>query len=255
MQAILPNAHSRSRPYAWGMITVEPEPPRVGREASIRFPLANPGPDLVVVEQITVKVALFGIGVEWEEIGTLGPIHLEPEPGAVNTYAIAWTPTIGGHRCVRATLDVKGRDEPLIVGRNLHVIEASADEDVWLQPFQLGNPRPEATPIVLTLGGNHQNDLRGAVYVAGHEVTASQPVWLRGGEVVAAELVLMARTDDAIDAIRTLEASRGGELIDGIEIIVRRPARVALSARSASPGAAVVSLDEVKATVSGPVNR
>ena len=249
MQAILPNARPRSRPYAWGMISIEPEPPRVGREARIGFPLANPGPDVVVVEHIAVKVALFGIGVDWEEIGTLGPIRLGPEPGAVHTHTIAWTPTIGGHRCVRASLKVAGADVPLIVGRNLQVIEASTDEDVWVQPFRLGNPRREASPIVLALGGNHLEDLRATVRVAGHEAPMGQPVWLRGGEEVPAELVLVAATDAAIDAIRTVEASVGGALIDGIEVVVRRPARVAFFVHPEHVIADVVSMDEMSGAV------
>jgi hypothetical protein len=241
MQAILPGARSRSRPYGWGMISVEPEPPRVGREATIGFPLANPGPDAVVVEQIAVKVALFGIGVEWEEIGVLGPIRLEPDPAVVQTHSITWTPSVGGHRCVRATFQVEGASEPLIVGRNLQIIEASADEDVWVQRFRLGNPRPEAAPLVLALGGNHLDEIGATVRVAGRETPAGQPIWLQGGEVVAAELELIAETDAAIDAIRTVEASTGGTLIDGIEVIVRRPARIGRAVHAELPLVGVAS--------------
>ncbi len=235
MQAILPNGPSRSRPYAWGMIAIEPEPPRVGREMRIGFPLTNPGPDVVVVEQIAVKVALFGIGLKWEDIGVLGPIRLEPEAGVVRTSTLAWTPTVGGHRCVRATLRVAGAADPLVIGRNLQVIEASADEDVWVQRFRLGNPLQEAAPMMLTLAGNHLDDLQATVRVAGRDAPLGQPIWLRGGEDVPAELVLIAKTDAALDAIRTLEGSIAGELVDGIEVVVRRPARVTTAVRHDAP--------------------
>ena len=230
-QAIIPNSRTRSRPYAWGMIAVNPDPPRVGAPASIGFPLTNPGPDELVVEQITVKVAHFGIGLEWEDVGTLGPIRLAPDPGVVHQATLTWTPTVGGHRCVRGSIFVAGLRDPLVVGRNLDVIEARAEQDAWLTSFRLGNPQGAAAPIMLRLGGNELADITGAVRLAGREVAPGQPIWLRPGEVVEAELLLRARTDRALDHVRTLEATINGSLVDGIEVIVRRPARFVASDR------------------------
>jgi hypothetical protein len=224
MQAIIPNRPALSRPYAWGCITIAPDPPRVGRETTIGFPLMNRGPDEIVVERIDVRIALFGMGQQWEEVGSIGPIHLPPHPSAVHTATIGWTPTVGGHRCVRATIHTAGA-EPLLVGRNLHVIEATADEDTWRLPFRLGNPERVAAPVMLELGGNDPRAVEGEVLIGGRPAPLGQPVWLGAGEMVEAELLLRARTDAALAHVRTLEAWIGGRLLDGIAVQVRRPAR------------------------------
>lgn len=226
MQAIIPQRPARSRPYAWGSITVDPDPPRVGEPATICFPLHNPDPDEVVVERIEVRVALFGIGVEWQDLGSIGPFRLAAVSGIVRDATMAWTPSAGGHRCVRANIYVAGVARPLLVGRNLHVIQAREDEEVWRTPFFLGNPEPVAAPVALRLGGNDPRDLDAVVRVGGQRVPLDRPLWLDAGETLRAELELRAVTERALDHVRTVEASVHGRLIDGIEVVVRRPARL-----------------------------
>lgn len=227
MQAILPHVPARSRPYAWGSITVDPEPPRLGEMVTIGFPLANPGPDDVLVERIEVKVARFGIGVPWEQLPAIGPIRLPGDPTQIEHATVTWMPREGGHRCVRAAIYVKGLAQPCQVGRNLQVIEAYAEEDSWRMPFRLGNPESVAAPIILRLGGNDRAALAGAVLVAGRPVALEQPIWLEPHEEVEAVLLLRARTEAALSHLRTLEGSIAGRLIDGIQVTVRRPARAA----------------------------
>ena len=229
MQAIIPHHPARSRPYAWGSISVDPDPPRVGEQATIVFPLHNPDPDEVVVKRIEVRVAQFGIGLAWEELGTIGPFRLPPDSGILRDATVMWTPRVGGHRCVRAYIHVAGMRQPLLVGRNLHVIQAREDEDVWYTPFLLGNPEPVAAPVALRLGGNNPRDLDAAVRIGGKRVPLDRPLWMEAGETVQAELELRAATEGALDHVRTLEASAHGRLIDGIEVLVQRPARLAAS--------------------------
>src|SRR5262249_36457927 len=164
VQAIVPNRPARSRPYAWGSISVNPDPPRVGEMTTISFPLKSLDADELVVERIEVKVALFGIGLAWEELGTIGPFRLPPDSSIIEA-AIQWTPTAGGHRCIRATLYVEVLDEPLVVGRNLHVFESQADQETWTLPFRLGNPERVAAPLLLHLDGNDLPAIDGIVRI------------------------------------------------------------------------------------------
>ncbi len=227
MHAIVPNRPARSRPYAWGSISVAPDPPRVGEVTTITFPLANPGPDEVIVERIDARVAFFGIGVQWEALPAAGPFRLPPDPRHIEQARIEWTPREGGHRCVRADIHVRGEEEVCHVGRNLEVVEATADEELWRVPFRLGNPERERAPILLHVGGNDADAIDATVRLGERVVPLAEPIWLRPGEEVPAELLLHARTDAALHHIRTLEGYIDGRLLDGIEVTVNRPARAA----------------------------
>lgn len=226
MQAIIPNRPARSRPYAWGSITVNPDPPRVGEVCQITFPLLNPGPDDVIVERIETQIALFGIGVRWESLPTIGPFTLPADERHIEPATIDWTPREGGHRCVRAAIHMRGASDVCRVGRNLQVIEADVDEDSWRVPFRLGNPAPEAAPIELRVGGGELAAMEARLRVRGELLPLGRPIWLQPGEEVAAELLLRARTDSELHHIRTVEATVKGRLLDGIQVTVLRPARV-----------------------------
>lgn len=235
MHAIIPHVRSRSQPYAWGCISVNPDPPRVGELTRITFPLLNPGPDDQTIERIEVKVAQFGMGVRWEELPPLGPFALPADPDQVVEAIIDWTPTVGGHRCVRGQIHVAGLAEPCAVGCNLHVIEAGAEERDWSVPFRLGNPERQRAPIHLQIGGNNLAAVGAAVRVAGRIVPADQPVWLAPGEEVEAELLLRAQRDGALNHVRTVEAWANGHLIDGIHVTLRRAAAVSTDSGDARP--------------------
>ena len=224
MKAIIPNQPTRSRPYAWGSITVNPDPPRVGEATEIIFPLANPGPDDIVVERIEAKVAFFGIGLAWEPLPRIGPYRLPADPQHIEQATLTWTPTTGGHRCVRAAIYVRGLPQPCQVGRNLHVIEAAAEENVWTVPFYLGNPENAPAPVLLRTGGNDRAALDAAVRIRDRVVPLDQPIWLDAHEQVEAALLLRARVDTPLAHLRTLEATIRGRFIDGIEVTVHRPA-------------------------------
>lgn len=238
MHAIIPHVRSRSQPYAWGCISVNPDPPRVGELTRITFPLLNPGPDDQTIERIEVKVAQFGMGVQWEELPPLGPFALPADSDHVVEATIDWTPTIGGHRCVRGQIHVAGLTEPCAVGCNLHVIEAGAEEHTWSVPFRLGNPERQRAPIHLQIGGNNLAAVGAAVRVAGRVVPADQPVWLAPGEEVEAELVLRAQRDGALNHVRTVEARVNGRLIDGIHVTLRRAGAVNSETGDGMPAAA-----------------
>lgn len=227
MRAIVPNRPTQARPYAWAQVRVDPDPPRVGQPMRITYPLANPDPEPVVVERIVTRVARFGMGVPWEELTPIGPFELPPDPRQIVDASVEWTPLTGGHRCIRAELFVAGAAVPLLVGRNLDIIQAGAEETRWRVPFHLGNPEHEAAPIMIRMATLDGSDaVRMALRIGERLVPAGEPVWLRPGEVVPAELELFAARGPALEAVRTVEATIGGRLIDGIQVTLMRPALV-----------------------------
>lgn len=251
MQAIIPNRPVRSRPYAWGSISVSPDPARVGEICAITFPLLNPGPDDVVVERIETRVARFGIGVTWETLPAIGPFTLPPDDHAVERATVRWTPRDGGHRCVRASIHVKGMPQVCEVGRNLQVIEAEAGEEFWRVPFLLGNPEPSAAPIELRIGGNEPAALDAWARVRGEMVRPDRSVWLEAGEQAEAELLIRARTDAPLRHVRTVEATIHGRLLDGIQVNLSRPARMLSDERPISPEASASARGEMAALHAG----
>jgi hypothetical protein len=224
-QAIIPTHPVRSRSYAWGNISVDPDPPRAGKATKIEFPLMNPGPDDVVVERIEVSVAEFGIGVQWRQLESIGPFALPADPRRIEHATLEWLPTSAGHCCVRASIYLRGSADPFTIGRNVQVIEAAAVEDTWTVRFRLGNPEPVAAPIVLTIGGNYPRELEAVLRVNGRALPADRPITLGPGAEVDAELLLRAHGDHALRVVRTVEATINGRLIDGIQIVLERPAR------------------------------
>jgi hypothetical protein len=225
--AIIPTHPVRSRSYAWGSISVDPDPPQVGKATKIEFPLMNPGPDDVVVERIEVSVAEFGIGVQWRQLEAIGPFALPADPHRIEHATLEWFPASAGHRCVRASIYLRGATAPFTIGRNLHVIEAAADQDTWTVRFRLGNPEPVAAPIVLTVGGNYPRELEAVLRVNGRALPADSPIILGPGEEVDAALLLRARSEHALHVVRTVEATINDRLIDGIQIMLERPAHTA----------------------------
>lgn len=233
MRAIIPNRPAQVRPYAWGQVGIEPNPPRVGSPMRITYPLANPDPKPVVVERIVTHVAQFGMGVPWEDLPVIGPFELPSDPRHIVQATLEWTPSRGGHRCIRAEIFVQGVPSPLMVGRNLDIIQADAREDSWRLPFQVGNPEPEPAPIMLRMAALEGADapLHAALRVAGRRWAAGEPVWLRPGEVVPAELELAAAPGPALETVHTVEAFIAGRLIDGIQLTLSRPALVEMPPR------------------------
>jgi hypothetical protein len=212
---------------------VNPDPPRVGEVTRISFPLANADSGELVVDQIDVRIAPFGMGVPWEQLDPIGPFVLPPDARHVEEAMVEWIPTEGGHRCVRAYIHVRDLSAPLMVGRNLDVIRAGELESQWRVPFRLGNPHAARAPIVLQVGGNDAMTMtETAVRIAGRIVAPGRPVWLEPGETVEGELVLAALPGPALDTVHTVEAYTGGRLIDGIQVEVTRPL---LTPRQAGP--------------------
>jgi hypothetical protein len=217
--------HHRQR-YASRNIIVSPNPPQVGTPTTIELQLQNPGPEAFTISRIETKVAQFGMGVTWEELPQLGPFHLPANPAHVEKITQQWTPLVGGHRCVRASIFIDHLPQPLCIGRNLQVIEAEAEMVRWQVPFRLGNPEQERKPVILTVEQDHPREVLAMVMVKERIVHIGEPIWLAAGEEVDALLLLRARTHSAIESINNIEASIDGRLIDGIQIIVQRPAQL-----------------------------
>lgn len=225
MRAIMPNRPTQAPPYAWAQVRVAPNPPVVGSPMRITYPLANPDPEPVVVERIVTRIAQFGMGVPWEEIPTIGPYALPPDSQQVVEASLDWVPRSGGHRCIRAEIFVAGAHQPLMVGRNLDIIKAGVSDTQWHVPFHLGNPEREAAPIMIRMAALDGSEaVHMALRIAGRLIEEGEPIWLRPGEVVLAELELLAAQGPALEAVRTVEATIAGRLIDGIQVSLTRPA-------------------------------
>lgn len=225
MEALNLARHARLHPYACRALVVTPNPPKVGTPTTISLAFQNPGPDPLTVNRIELRIARFGMGVGWEELPPLGPFQLPADPNHIEHVRAEWTPTDGGHRCVRGAIHIEGVAQPLHVGLNLHVIESAAERDHWRVPFRVGNPQPERQPLVLQIAGNL--DLVGArLMVGGQLVQPGEPIMLGGGEEREALLLLHATTEEALEAVNTVEAFLGGRFLDGIQVEVHRPARV-----------------------------
>jgi hypothetical protein len=226
METIQFNQFDHRQRYASRGIIVSPNPPQVGTPTTIELHLQNPGPGALTISRIETRVAQFGMGVTWEELPQLGPFHLPANPAHVEKITQQWTPQVGGHRCVRANIFTDQLPQPLHIGRNLHVIEAEAEMVRWQVPFRLGNPEQERKPVVLTVEQDHPREVLAIVMVKGRIVPVGEPIWLAAGEEVDASVLVRARTRSAIESINNIEASIDGRMIDGIQIIVQRPAQL-----------------------------
>jgi len=208
--------------YACRGIEVTPNPPRVGEVTTFALALQNTGPESITVNRIQFRVAAFGMVVGWEQLPAIEDLLLPSH--ARQAVEIQWTPTMGGHRCVRATIEADVLSHPLRLGRNLSVIEATSDQRRWHVPFRLGNPDNERKPVTLELGGDHPESVDVQVLINGQLVQTGRPVWLNAREEVDAHLMLRARTAEAIQTVQTVEAFIEGRFIDGIQVEVARPA-------------------------------
>lgn len=250
MQAINPTMPVRHRPYAWNAISLDPDPPYVGRQAKIVFPLTNPGPDPIYVERIETEVSHFGIGLSWEALKPVGPVILEPDPLRVHRAEMLWTPASAGHRCIRAAIYVRGAREPYRVGRNAQVLEAASDEDRWHIPFYLGNPFSKPVPIQLKMGGNDTRALAAEVYINQRRITPDESILLRPGEMVHAEFILTATSHMPLRHVRFVEAYAHGALLDGIQATVYRPAYAERAPNGSRPDESLPILAVEPATIS-----
>jgi len=93
-------------------------------------------------------------------------------------------------------------------------------------PFRLGNPENERMPVTLELGGDNADGVDAVVLINGRPVGAGRPVWLNAREEVETRLVLHARTEEAVSALKTVEAHIQGRFIGGIQVEVYRPAYI-----------------------------
>src|SRR5260370_24160408 len=98
------------------------------------------------------------MGRGWEKLPPIEQLILRADAQQVEDVAVQWTPTKGGHRCVRVTIEADVRPQPLRMGCNLEVIESTADRRTWHVPFRLGNPENERMPVTLELGAHNPDE-------------------------------------------------------------------------------------------------
>lgn len=225
----------RPHRYASGGLVVTPNPPQVGVATTIALYLKNTAEKPITVTRIETMVAQFGMGVHWEQLPAVGPFHLPADSNHVEQVKVEWTPLKGGHRCVRAYIHTDTFPGPIMVGCNLHVIEAEAEQTRWRVPFRLGNPEDRRVPVALDIGGSGSPGVAIHAVVNGRLVRPGEPIWLNAREEVDAELLVQARTAAEIDRVTTVEATIEGRFIDGIQVVVHRPANTVRSAYPFTP--------------------
>jgi hypothetical protein len=218
-------------PYMGRSLSVTPNPPVVGQPCRLAVALQNSTAAPIEIARVEMRIAPFGMGMEWENVPTPGAITVAP--GATHDIEASWTPTTGGHRCVRATIEqIAPTPWTYHLGCNLDVIDAEAHEGQWRIPFHMGNPTAKPAPIELVIG-DASEQLDALVLVHGRPYRRDQPIWLDPGAAAEAEVLLRAARPGMLAAIQTVEARIHGQLIDGIAIVVRR--RAPLTAGMALP--------------------
>ena len=105
MEAIQFNDATRMHRYACQGISVNPNPPRVGEVTTLALALKNTGLEAITINRIQFMVAAFGMGLGWEQLPPIEHLILLADPQHVEDVAMQWTPTKGGHRCVRVTIE------------------------------------------------------------------------------------------------------------------------------------------------------
>lgn len=224
MEAIQLNGAMHLHRYACQSINISPNPPHVGEVTTLALAFKNAGAQAITIKRIQFMVAAFGMGIGWEKLPLIEHLLLPANPGHVTEVAIQWTPTQGGHRCVRVTIESDILPQPLRIGRNLDVIHSAADKRAWQIPFRLGNPEDARMPLMLELGGDKADGVEAHILLNGQLIRAEQTIWLSPREELDARLLLHARTEEAIRAVKTVEARIQGRFIDGIQVEVYRPA-------------------------------
>lgn len=222
MEALQLPTKRRLHPYACQSIEVRPNPPQVGVSTTLALALTNPGPEPLTVKQIAFRIAVFGMGMRWEELPPLGPFQVPADSAHHELVEQEWTPTTAGHRCVQASIYLENSPTPILARRNLEVIRSGADRNAWQVQFGLGNPEEEPMPITLRLG--HDVQMEAALVVAGRVVQPGEPIWLKPHEEVEGVLLLKALTNGALTSENAVEAFLGGRFLDGIQVVVQREA-------------------------------
>ena len=80
MQAIQLNGVTRLHSYAYWGLSVNPDPPQVGKVTTLAVALKNSGPETITVNRVQFMVAQFGMGLSWEKLPPVEQIALPPNP-------------------------------------------------------------------------------------------------------------------------------------------------------------------------------
>src|SRR5215469_6736505 len=118
VEAIQLNGAARMHRYACQGLNVNPNPPRVGEVTTLALALKNTGPGAITINRIQFMVAGFGMGLGWEQLPPIDRLTLPADSQHIEDVAVQWTPTKGGHRCVRVTIESDVLPQPLTIGRN-----------------------------------------------------------------------------------------------------------------------------------------
>jgi hypothetical protein len=120
----IPLHKPHEKTYAETELSIEPDPPQLGRDAKVSAVLQNNGP---VTSEAVVEFgwAQFGMGIPFTTTGMMPYTRtVEAAPGMTVTAWVTWTPAFSGSHCVMVKLIDPGGDyEDLVSQRNVDVVE------------------------------------------------------------------------------------------------------------------------------------
>ncbi|MBN2006962.1 MAG: hypothetical protein JXA21_26670, partial [Anaerolineae bacterium] len=132
--------------YAEREIKVHPYPPLAGEPTEICVELRNPT-NVPQDVQVQFYWANFGVGLLFQPIDGLRPVHLPPN--SVVNECIQWVPPFSGHFCMQVEL-FGPNQEKQYSQRNIDVDEPLQPGETDTLSFPVGNPFNH--PVTITLG-------------------------------------------------------------------------------------------------------
>jgi hypothetical protein len=120
----IPLHKPHEKTYAETELSIEPDPPQLGRAAKVSAVLQNNGP---ITSEVVAEFgwAKFGMGIPFTTTG-MSPYTrtVQAAPGMTVTAWVTWTPAFSGTHCVMVKLIDPGGDyEDLVSQRNVDVVE------------------------------------------------------------------------------------------------------------------------------------
>jgi hypothetical protein len=136
----IPLHKPHEKTYAETELSIDPDPPQLGKDARISAVIQNNGPNTstVIVE---FGWAQFGMGIPFTTTGLMPTQRVITLGPAMTTTAwVTWTPSLTGSNCIMVTVvDPAGDYEDLVSQRNVRVIDRPPCDRTLVYNFTVYN--------------------------------------------------------------------------------------------------------------------